>query len=295
MLRIPKGEPGAGRFTAKIPVPVKKEVPAYMLVKPGDPYSKNALAVLSALMKITDNGNNGGTCSYGMSNAEGKLWIQHRDVCHARLTPKASGIVAACEVVAPSVNHRAAHASFLTFMATVSPWAHCFLSKDGEEMLTRGVVYNVNVQISHMVSAAIAIRLVTEHSACLPCWPEIEKMDATPAFKYVCLFQSHPGGVSTGRGHTAFTDAFTPAAIAPFCLENKLRDMKEPLFSYKGERRYSIYETFARGGLDDYRNNLGTMVSTWYAKQFPPRKFGERVNRVFNRQDLMDKLKEIIK
>jgi len=162
-------------------------------------------------------------------------------------------------------------------------------------MLKRGVVYNVNVQISHMVGAAIAIRLVTEHNTCLPCWPEIEKLDAPPGLKYVCLFESYVGGVSTGRGHTAFTDAFKPSVLKPFCLENKLRDMKEPLFSAQTARRYSIYETIARVRLDDYRNALGGLVQAWYSEKFPPRKFGERNHRVFNRQDLMDKLKELIK
>ncbi len=300
-MRIPKGLPGAGQFASdeqvKFLVNKQKVVEEKKLVEKRDAgvndvdYTKAFL--LPALRVKTADGTNVGTCSYGTSDGYLKTRNNAQDVCHARL--------GYCEYknnvfeVVPHVFRKGGvyegevrrnAEAFYTWFLSSSPWAHCFITKDGKEALDVGVIYDSTQDRDHVVSAAIAMRAYYEHSL-----QEVATQDVFehPAFKgkpgmlYAYILMKDPAANkvrSYGLQHTAYYSCYEASTHKRFLTTGSLFPGKGPAFC-KAAGAYSIDHTIFGKRSYDMEHNVSfhDLMKKKLNGVVAPKKFGEAVDK----------------
>lgn len=298
-LRIPKGQAGAGRFAKKYAAPIpapRAPVAPPVPVKMGSNDEEYANILIKHLRDKTNNATSVGTCSYGMIGRNKAVYVHVRDVCHARMYANADmGCVAAAEVLSKNENNYVMQIDFLTFMATQSPFKQCFITKDGKQMVDHGIVYDVQQPKSHVVAAAIAIRLIHEHKDALNAWKLVRSLDVPAGLKYVVLyFTTGMGTFTDNRTHTAFSGCISMDGMEKFAIHGELGDWKEPTF-FESRGRYEIYRVFNAnnknqyGGVEDAKT-IGGFLRKHKNAVNGAHKFGQTDKQVFDYKQMVNLL-----
>lgn len=296
-LRIPKGQVGAGRFAKKYAAPIpaaRAPVAPPVPVKMGSNDEGYANILIKHLRDKTNNATSVGTCSYGMIGRNKAVYAHVRDVCHARMHANADmGCVAAAEVVAKIDETPELQANFLTYMATQSPFKQCFITKDGQRMVDHGIIYDVTQPKSHVVAAAIAIRLIVEHKDVLKAWAHVRDMDIPAGLKYIVLyFTTGMGTFTDNRTHTAFSGCIAMRGLEKFAILGELVDWRELTF-FESRGRYEIYRTFNATPGDQYGDGsktVGGFLRKHKNAMNGEHKFGQADRQVFDYKQIANLL-----
>jgi hypothetical protein len=167
---------------------------------------------------------------------------------------------------------------FVNYMLNESPWAFCFVTKDVKEALEVGILMDVNQNVSHIVGAAMSLRLATEFPATLK--PFGDALDKGYSGNVAHLISGHlmGGKVTNWPTHSALISSLNKGAIIKFFktgYPNKLPAIAKD----RKQTRYDIFNTISPGaGYGGENVGDGESLSEFVAKQAVSTKRGEGFN-----------------
>lgn len=271
-----------GRFIAN-PLNVKKKAavaPVKAAPKPFDMH--NAL----------QEGNKDDAVSfYGMQYKKSKPRVYAGDVCNARMTwgydvpdddeMTEMMICIKRHVMVMSAKQVVEYIPYVNWILQFSPWAPCFLTKTYEEAVEKGVLMNLDENVSHLMGAAIALRQGSEFSKLTPLFNELmaDGVDGWTAF----LVSNYVYKIGWELRVTGLTPHHVLSSEMPIHLIRKFGNdgyaKKEGI--RKGGRAQRAYYVFG-AIVGTYQQNgwglrfpAGQAFESWMKDHLPTKKVGE--------------------
>lgn len=253
------------------------------------PEPPKAKDIRSELAKRAKAGHTGNRCNYSLEFDNGKIRHQAPDACHARLSwcYYQDEDTTAKEIVNIALNITAhhkqmskgdqeVHTRFVQYMLNDSPWAPMFITKDVKEALEVGILMDVTRNVSHIVGAAVALRVATE-------WPVILKpfgdaLDKGYSGNVAYLISGHlqHGKVSYWPGHSALTSTLSLAQIVKFFKEGYSQKDWKGIAKDKTQKSYKIHDPICPGsGYGGAMVGAGDSLMSFANKQAVSTKQGE--------------------
>ncbi len=267
---------------------IKKRAVAPIKPLPAPP---KAMDIRSELSTKARAGYDGNRCNYSIEFDNGKIRHQAPDACHARLCwsdyyREDSGAKAIVNIALNITPHykeltkenKEIYPKFVNYMLNESPWAFCFVTKDVKEALEVGILMDVNQNVSHIVGAAMSLRLATEFPATLK--PFGDALDKGYSGNVAHLISGHlmGGKVTNWPTHSALISSLNKGAIIKFFktgYPNKLPAIAKD----RKQTRYDIFNTISPGaGYGGENVGDGESLSEFVAKQAVSTKRGEGFN-----------------
>ena len=265
------------------PAIIKPVAPVKPLPKPAK--ARDIRAELALKAKA---GYEGNRCNYSIEFDTGKIRHQAPDACHARLCwcgynegdARAKEIVNIALNITPHYNqltkeNKEIYPKFVNYMLNESPWAFCFVTKDVKEALEVGILMDVNQNVSHIVGAAMSLRLATEFPSTLK--PFGDALDKGYSGNVAHLISGHlmGGKVTSWPHHSALTSSLNKNAIIKF-FKNGYPVKLPAIAKDRKQTRYQIFDTISPGaGYDGSNVGGGESLSEFVAKQAVSTKRGE--------------------
>ncbi len=226
---------------------------AAIMAKKALPAPPKIKDIRSELAKLAKAGYDGNRCNYSIEFDNGKIRHQAPDACHARLcwsnyADEDSGAKAIVNIALNVSAHykelsganRKVYPLFVKYILNDSPWAFCFITKDVDEALEKGILMDVQQNVSHIVGAAMSLRLGTEYPDTLK--PFADALEKGYSGNVAHLVSGHlMGGVVTSwPNHSALTSGLGIKAIAKFFKEG----YTEKLPAIAKDRKQTSYQVF---------------------------------------------------
>lgn len=278
-----KAAKAADRGVVAKPAIIKPVAPVKPL--PAPPEAKD---IRSELAKRAKAGYEANRCNYSIEFDNGEIRHQAPDACHARLCwsgyadedTRAKAIVNIALNITPhfnglSMDNKKIYPKFVNYMLNESPWAFCFVTKDVKEALEVGILMDVNQNVSHIVGAAVSLRLATEFPATLK--PFGDALDKGYSGNVAHLISGHlmEGRVTEWPYHSALTSSLNKEAIIKFFktgYANKLPAIDKD----RKQTSYKIFDTISPGaGYGGNNVGDGESLSKFVVKQAVSTKRGK--------------------
>ena len=279
--------------------PVAKGVGAAIIKKPAvapiKPLPKPVKAppkakdIRSELAKLARVGYDGDRCNYSIEFDNGVIRHQAPDACHARLCwnnwvdkdIKAKAIVnIALNITAHHKKFdgkkKEIHTRFVHYMLNDSPWADCFITKDVKEALEVGILMNVEKNVSHIVGAAVALRVATEWEAVLKPFGDVLDKGYSGNVAYLCCGHLMAGKVTEWPPHSALTSTLGLEGIIKFFKNGYSQKDWKGIANDKRQTSYQIFDAICPGsGYGGLNPNGGDDLFDFTKKQAVSTKQGE--------------------
>lgn len=248
--------------------PVAKGVDAAIIKKPAvapiktlpEPVKappKHVLDIRARLAERAKAGCAGNRCNYSIEFDNGKIRHQAPDACHARLlwNTYCDEDRGAKEIVNIALNitphykglekaDQERYPLFVKYILNDSPWAFCFITKDVDEALEKGILMDVQQNVSHIVGAAMSLRLATEFPATLK--PFADALAKGYSGNVAHLVSGHlmGGRVTEWPYHSALTSGLGIKAIAKFFKEGYAEKLPA-IAKDKKQTHYRVFGTIS--------------------------------------------------
>ena len=249
----------------KRPKPVVKAVapaiikkPAVAPIKPLPEPPKNS-DIRSELAKRARVGDSSERCNYSIEFDNGKIRHQAPDACHARFRwmggYDGDGLVDKIVNIALNIkaHHKRMddktqkhHERFIQYMLNDSPWAFCFVTKDVKEALEVGILMDVNQNVSHIVGAAMSLRLATEWPDVLIPFCDVLDKGYSGNVAFLCSGHLMKGKVTQWPGHASLTSSLGTKAVTQFFKEGYTRKLP-PIAQDKTQTSYQVWGEISPG------------------------------------------------
>lgn len=283
----------------KRPKPVAKGVGAAIIKKPAvapiKPLPKPVKAppkakdIRSELAKMANAGYDGERCNYSIEFDNGVIRHQAPDACHARLCwsnwyDEDIGAKAIVNIALNITAHhkkfdgkeKEIHTRFVHYMLNDSPWADCFITKDVKEALEVGILMNVEKNVSHIVGAAVALRVATEWKEVLKPFGDVLDKGYSGNVAYLCCGHLMAGKVTAWPHHSALTSTLGLTDIIKFFKNGYSQKDWKGIANDKRQTSYQIFDAICPGsGYVGFNPNGGDDLSNFTKKQAVSTKQGE--------------------
>ena len=262
---------------------------AAIMAKKPLPEPPKAKDIRSELAKLARVGYDGDRCNYSIEFDNGMIRHQAPDACHARLCwnnwgekdKKAKAIVnIALNITAHHKKFdgkkKEIHTRFVHYMLNDSPWADCFITKDVKEALEVGILMNVEKNVSHIVGAAVALRVATEWEVVLKPFGDVLDKGYSGNVAYLCCGHLMAGNVTAWPHHSALTSTLGLADIIEFFKNGYSQKDWKGIANDKRQTSYQIFSAICPGsGYGGLNPNGGDSLSKFTNKQAVSTKQGE--------------------
>lgn len=267
----------------KAAIMAKKPLPEPVKAPP------KAKDIRSELAKLARVGYDGDRCNYSIEFDNGVIRHQAPDACHARLCwsewddkdEKAKAIVnIALNITAHHKKfdgkEKEIHTRFVHYMLNDSPWADCFITKDVKEALEVGILMNVEKNVSHIVGAAVALRVATEWKEVLKPFGDVLDKGYSGNVAYLCCGHLMAGKVTEWPYHSALTSTLGLTDIIKFFKNGYSQKDWKGIANDKQQTSYQIFSAICPGsGYGGFNPNGGDDLSNFTKKQAVSTKQGE--------------------
>ena len=253
------------RAAVKRPKPVAKAVAPAIIEKPVVapikplPEPVKVGDIRSELAKRARVVGDSDRCNYSIEFDNGKIRHQAPYACHARLRwmGRYDDVDLGDRIVNIALNinahhkkmddkTRKQHERFIQYMLNDSPWAFCFVTKDVKEALEVGILMDVNQNVSHIVGAAMSLRLATEWSAVLTPFCDVLNKGYSGNVAFLCSGHLMGGKVTTWPGHASLTSTLGTKAVTKFFKEGYAKKLR-PIAQDKTQTSYQVWGTISPG------------------------------------------------
>lgn len=211
-----------------------------------------------------------GMANYALEFSKDAPRFQIDDACHARMCwqgykddgEKDKQIVNIAMSIKQSLSHQTDafkpwYKEYVHYVLNDSPWKPCFLTHDTEEALEKGILFNVDDNISHLVGAAIVLREGHEYSSKLKTFHDVLAKGYSGNVAYlVSFFITNGMFFDDPTGHKAFHPDMKVQEIKDFFTLG-YRTGQKAARTDRGE--YAIFSSIQRQ--EKYVNHYGYGVN----------------------------------
>lgn len=220
---------------------------------------------LSTVLKKATHG--GGVSSYALRFSHRGDKVHANDVCNARMKwpnweGKAEGetlneiVMDVNKTISKRFNakERRQFLPYLNFILNDSPWAKCFITKSTSVAMRHGVKFNVDMGVSQLMGAAIALREGWEYGWKIPMFNKLlKKYPPIVAYMVASYFCPVKNGLSPDgfrSSHQVLSHAMSWEKLKKFLKNGYAKDGKPIRTVYEND--YQVFNTIAPNEYDGH-------------------------------------------
>lgn len=235
-----------------------------------------------------------GTCNYALEFTKTPPRLQANDACHARLLWKSwdgecikdNEIKNIAIVVKPHYNKfkyekavikSEAYPRFVKYILNDSPFAGCFVTKDVDEALTKGILMNINENVNHLVPAAMSLRRANECSSTLEWFGKVLDMGYSGDVAFLVSGFAHNGSINDWPGHSSFHGKLDYEEVIKF-FKHGFPEKLKPMYNDQTQTRYQVWKSMcpteictvpAKKHISDFaqRHSVSTVKGEGFARR----------------------------